>query len=154
MIEKQDKAREKAKSKNQSIGMRRLALSNSRAVELGTFKDIFSDPATAPLKSDETSTFSSNQLLDNDPTLGPVPKTPGTVDGLIAARLKSSEKKKAKGKTLSRRLSKEPGRKAPRVPTSSLVVMELIRPGKQRVRVPANLVESTPPKRMRQSSLN
>lgn len=134
--------------------MRRLALSNSRAVELGTFKNVFSDLATAPFEPDETPTFSSNQLLDNNPALSPIPKTPGIVDGLTAARLKNFEKKKAKGKTLFRRLSKEPGRKAPRVPTLSFVVMELIRPGKQRVRVPANAVKSTLPKRMRQSSLN
>ena len=154
MIEKKNKARKKAKSKNQSIGMRRLALSNSKAVELGTFKDIFFDPATAPLEPDETPTFSSNQLLDNDPAFGPDLKTPGTTDGLTTARLKSFEKKKAKGKPLSERVNKEPGGKAPRVPTFSLVAMELIRPGKQRIRVPANAVKSIPPKCMHQSSLN
>ena len=154
LIEKQDKACKKAKSKNQSIGIRRLALSNSRAVELGIFKDVFSNPATAPLEPDKTPTFSSNQLFNNDPTLGPVPKTPGTADGLTATKLKSSEKKNAKGKTLSGRFSKKPGRKALRVPTSLLVAMELIRPGKLRVRVPANAVESTLFKRIRQSSLN
>lgn len=99
-------------------------------------------------------TFSFNQLLDNDPALGLILKTSGTADGLIAARLKSSEKKKAKGKTFSGRLNKEPREKAPRVPTPLLIVMELIRPGKRRVRVPANVVESTLPKRMRQSSFN
>lgn len=142
LIEKQDKARKKAKSKNQSIGMRRLALSNNRAVELGTFKDVLSNPATAPLEPDKTPTFSSNQLRDNDPALGPVSKTLSTADGLTAARLKSSEKKKAKGKTLSGRLSKKPGGKAPRVPTHSPVAMELIRPGKRSVKVPTNAVET------------
>lgn len=129
-------------------------MNNSRAVEFGTFKDVLSDLATAPLTPEKTPTFFSNQLLDNDPALGPVLVIFGIADDLIAARLKSSEKKKAKGKTLSKHLSKEPGVKAPRAPTPPLITIKLIRPGKRRVKVPANVVKSTLPKRMRQSSLN
>ena len=67
--------------------MKRLALNNSHAVELGTFKDIFSDPVTAPL-DDKTP---SSQELPGAPSNSP------PTDALTAARLQNSEKKKAKG---------------------------------------------------------
>lgn len=111
MIEKQDKACKKAKSKNQSIGIKRLALSDSKAVESGIFKDVLSDPATAPFEPHETSIFFFNQLFDNNSALSLVLETFGIANGLIATRLKSSEKKRAKGKTLSGRLSKKRGKK-------------------------------------------
>lgn len=133
--------------------MKRLAISNSRTAGLGTFKNVLSDPATTPLKFDKTPTSSSNQLSDDDLALGPVPETPGT-DGLVATRFKSSKKKKAKGKSFSGHLNKEPGKNTLRPPTPPPVAMKLIRPGKQRVRVSANTVESTPPKRMRQLSIS
>lgn len=49
-------------------------------------------------------------------------------------------------------LQKKPAKTAPKSPTPPPVTMELIRPGKQRVRVQANAVESTPRKRMRQAT--
>lgn len=129
-------------------------MSKSRAVELGNFKNALSNPATAPFKPDEIPIFSFNQFLNNDLVFSPVIETSGTADGLTAARLKSSEKKKAKSKTLSGRLSKKPRGKTLRAPMFPFVTIKLIRPGKQKVRVPVNAVESTSSKRMHQSSLN
>lgn len=140
LVEKQNKTREqaRAKSQNQSLSIRMLALSNSRgAVEVGTFKDILSDPPTGddPQPPDENST--------------PAQESP-TAKTLRAANSSLLKKKKAKGKpavdrlNASRRKSKEQ-----RPPTPSPVAMKLIRPGKRRVRVPANAVGSTPTKRMR-----
>lgn len=142
LLEKQEKARKKARSKNPSIGIRRLALSNSHAVEFGTFKDVLSDPATAP---------PDNKTLFSQELLGAPSNSPPT-DTLTVTRLQNSEKKKAKGQMISERLNtgKRSGKAPPKSPTPPPVAMELIRPGKQRVRVPANAVKSTSPKRMRQ----
>ena len=45
--EKEDKARKKTWSKNRSLNIRRLALNNNQVIEVGTFRDILSDPPTA-----------------------------------------------------------------------------------------------------------
>lgn len=124
-------------------------MSNNRAVELGIFKDVFTDLAITSLESDET-----NQFLDNDQVFSPVPETLSTADGLIATRLKSSKKKKVKSKTFFGHLSKKPRKKAPRAPMPPSIVMKLIKLGKERVRVPANAVKSTSSKRICQSSFN
>ena len=128
--------------------MKRLALSNSRVTKLSTFKDILSDLATAPLE-DKTSTFLFNQLFDNCLT----PKTP-LIDGLAAASLKNSKKKRAKSQTLSGRLSKKFGKEVFKSSISLLVTMELIRSGKKRIKISANAVKSTTPKCMRQLTIN
>lgn len=122
MLEKQEKARKKAQNKNTSIGIRRLALSNSYAVELGTFKNVLSDPATAP-PDDETP---SSQELPSAPSNSP------PTDALIAARLQNSKKKKAKGQTISERLgtTKKSGNSLLKPSTPPPVAMELIRLGK------------------------
>ena len=131
--EKFEKARKKSMSKNQSLEMRKLALKNNNASEIGTFKDIFSDPSTGD------------------------PDEPTFLKALVAARLKTVGTKKAKGQKLtSKRLSLKNGLAiqvptSPRLrpcksPTPPLITMELIRPGKRKVKVPANAVESTPSK--------
>lgn len=74
---------------------------------MDTFKDVISDPATAPSELHETPTFFSNQFPDDDPAPCPAPKTP-SIDSLIAARLKSFEKKKANLKSLSGHSIKDP----------------------------------------------
>lgn len=136
LAEKVEKAREKSRSKNQSLEMRKLALKNN-ASEIGTFKDILSNPPTGD------------------------PDEPTPPKALAAARLKTVGTKKAKGQTLtSKRLSLKnslatqvptsPRPRPRRSPTPPLIAMELIRPGKRKVKVPANAVESTPSKRMRQ----
>lgn len=130
LIKKQDKACKKVKSKNQSIGIKRLALSNSKAVELDTFENIFSNLTTTLFKLDKTHTFFSNQLFDNNLALGLVFEIPSIADGLTATRLKNSKKKKTKSKTFSRRLSKRPRKKTFRAPTILFIVMELIKSGK------------------------
>lgn len=153
LIKMQNKTCKKAQSKNQSIGIRRLALSNSKAVELGTFKNVFSNPATAPLKPNKTFTFASNQFFDNDLTFGPVLETLDIANNLTTARLKTL-KKKAKSKILSRHFSKKLGGKAFRALMASPIAIKLIKPGKQRVRISANAIENTFSKRIHQLSFN
>lgn len=60
MIKKQNKTCKKAKSKNQYIARKKLAISNSREAKLDIFNDILSNLVTAPLKYDKTSISSSN----------------------------------------------------------------------------------------------
>ena len=138
LAEKQDKAREKARTKGQtSLDIRRLAMNNRQAVEVGTFKDILSDPPMATNETDEGE--NAEKTAPNE-----VP---------LAVRRTLSDKKKNKAQALASRLiakgssSKAPRQSRPQTPPP--VAMELIRPGKRRVRVPSNAVESTPPKRMR-----
>lgn len=45
--ETENKIYKKAQSKDQSRDIRRLALNNSQAIEVGTFQKFFSDPLTA-----------------------------------------------------------------------------------------------------------
>lgn len=60
MVEKQDKA----KAKNQTLEIKRLALSNRQAeAQLGSFKDILSDPPTG----DKPSQPSNEQAPPEDP---------------------------------------------------------------------------------------
>lgn len=96
-----------AKSKNQSIGMKKLALNNSKETDLDILKNILFDLAIALIKPNKTPTFSSNQLFNNNPTLGPVFETLGIVDSLTPIRFKSSKKQKAKGKTFFGLLNKK-----------------------------------------------
>lgn len=137
LAEKVEKAREKSRSKNQSLEMKKLALKNNNASEIGTFKDILLDPPTGD------------------------PDEPTPPKALAAARLKTVGTKKAKGQTLtSKRLSLKNGlaiqvptspRPRPRrSPTPSLIAIELIRPGKRKVKVPVNAVKSTSSKQMQQ----
>lgn len=144
LIEKQKKTCKKARSKNQnqSISMRKLLYSNSRAAELDTFKNILFDLATIIFEFDETLIFFSNQLYDNDSAFDTIFKTSAT-DGLVAVRLKSSKKKKIKGKSLFRYLNKEPKRKIFRSLIRSSIVMILIKSDKQKVKVFINVVENT-----------
>lgn len=46
-IEKQEKECKKSQSKNQFLNIRRLVLSNSNTIKIGTFKDEFLDPFTS-----------------------------------------------------------------------------------------------------------
>lgn len=133
--------------------MRRLVISNCKAARLDTFKDVLSNPATAPFEPDKTPTSLSNQLLDDNLASSPAPKTFG-INSLIAAKLKSSEKQKAKGKSLSRHPNKRLGKNALRLSTPLPVAMELIRLSKQRVKIPANAVENTLSKYMHQLSIS
>lgn len=120
--------------------MRKLVLSNSYAIKLGTFKNVLSDPATAPLNdktlfSQELPGASSNSLF---------------IDVLTAIRLQNSKKKKAKDQTIFEKLStaKKSVNTPQKPPTPLLVAIKLIRPDKQRVQVLVNIVKSTFPKRM------
>lgn len=88
--EKEDKACEKTQSKNQSLEIRRLALNNSQVIEVGTFKEIFSDPLTALDKP------TSNTGNPNIPT--------APLEAPLTGRRTLSDKKKAKSQVLAGRL--------------------------------------------------
>lgn len=89
----------------------------------------------------------------NESLIEPCDKNIALLDPQISARLKVIEKKKAKGQLLTGRLSalKSAGKtpRARKSPTLPPVTIKLIRLGKRKVKVTANAVESTPPKRMR-----
>lgn len=134
--EKEDKACKKTRSKNQFLDIRRLALNNSQAIEVGTFREILSDPPTA--LNEPTSNI-------GDPSTPTAP-----LEAPLTGRRTLSDKKQVKSQALAGRLVAKGSTKTktPREPTPPPVAMELIQPGKQRVRIPANAVENTPPKQM------
>lgn len=121
--------------------MRRLALSNSNVGEIGTFKDVLFDLLTGN-PDDQAPSHQEEELIE--PTLS---------EALATVKLKNVEKKKVKGQAFTKRpsLKDNSTKKTPRVcrtPMSFPVIMELITLGKQKVKVPANIVESTLSKRM------
>lgn len=139
-IEKKEKEKyAKAKEKGQQLqNIRRLALTN-RQVEVGAFRAVLSDPASS-----------------DPPDLPPTIQTPASQTakpiGRAVHQESQAQKKASKGRLADRfNASKAPTRQAARTPTPPPVQMELIRPGKRKVRIPMNAVESTPPKRMRQA---
>lgn len=88
MAEKEDKACEKTRSKNQTLDIRRLALNNSRAIEVGIFGEIFSDLSTA---FNESTSNIGNISISTAPL-----KTP------LTERSTVNDKKKAKNRALAR----------------------------------------------------
>ena len=116
--EKKNKARKKTRSKNQSLDIRRLALNNSQAIEIGNFREILSDPPTA-LDEPRNDT--------GDPSIPTAP-----LEAPLTGRRTLSDKKKAKSQVLAGRLVAKGSTKTktPREPTPLPVAMELIRPGK------------------------
>ena len=78
-----------------------------------------------------------------------------SIEDQVAAQSSTIEKKKAASKTLIHRLGGRAANKTPIQNNSCSSTpppppaMELICPGKQKVRIPTNAVESTPRKRMR-----
>lgn len=143
--EKLDQAKEKAKSKEQGLGMRKLAIANRRA-EFGTFKALLSDPPTG---NDLPPSASSHTA---PPTASPLP-----ISAAERARAARLEKKKALAKASAQKLGHSTGKakeaaKRKRTPTPPPVPMELIRPGsKRRVRVTSIAAETTPSRRMRRA---
>lgn len=130
-------------------------MSNSRGV--GAFKEILSDPPTGPEASgNAVADLPGPESSDNSNSPDSLSQRPGdkyTPKGLLAinVRLSNSPKKKATQQTLLGRLkSKASTSKRGWTPTPPPAAMELIRPGKRKVRVTANAVESTPTKRLRQ----
>lgn len=146
MVEKQ----EKAKAKNQTLEIRQLALINRQAeARLGSFKDILSDPPVGDEPSQPSNAQPSNDQGSAEDSQPPPTGTPH-----IAARLKNEQKKKATNRLLSDRVNRgrvSAQKENARIRTPSPVAMELIRPGKRKVRIPPNAVESTPRKRMREA---
>ena len=137
MAEKQDKTQKKASTKGQtSLDIRRLAINNRQVVKVGTFKDILSD----------------SPMATNEIDVGQNVEKTALNKVLLAVKHTLNGKKKNKAQALASRLtangssSKAPRENRPQIPPP--VAMELIWPGKQRVRIPSNAVESTPPKKM------
>lgn len=141
-----EKNREKAREHAQKNDVRRLALAN-RQVEIGIFQDHLSDPFETPHSPTATVLPSSDSLTPIRPSAA----TQQSVQSMQAIALQNQSKKraaaKARGSNLRNRLRKSSATTAD--PPSPPVQMELIWPGKRRVKVPANAVESTPSKRMR-----
>lgn len=172
----EQKRLEKAKEKAQANDIRRLAISNAnRQAEIGSYQAILSDPTTEDQEPTNLTNPRSNKLdkASNLPLATPIAQTPATIQAKslgmqqIKARLQG---KQITASTLAERLNRRPlqqidgnarrtsppiGTLTPRTPppgrssTPPPVQMELIRPGKRKIKVTANAVESTPPKRMR-----
>lgn len=142
LIKQQEKLwqKERAKSKDQGLQMKKLALRNCR-VAISNFKVVLSDPIVP----------SNKELLSADPN----------IKDLVAAQSSTIKKKKAALKTLIHRLG---GRAVNKTPTQSNScsstlppppAIELICLGKQKVRIFANAVENISCKQMhRQNGAN
>lgn len=81
---KEDKVCKKARNKNQSLGIKRLALNNSQVVKVGIINTILLDSDTTP--SDDLFEAFSTKVL-------------------AAAKLRNTEKKKIKDQILTGRLN-------------------------------------------------
>lgn len=119
--EKKEKERsDKAREKNQQQSIRRLAISNRQA-EVGAFRAVLSDPHTEP---------------SSDPPVQPqilqTPELERIQVGARAALYTAKAKKKANGQSVTNRLN---AIRAPRPTTPPPIQMELIRPGKRKVKV-------------------
>ena len=117
---------QKAWSKNQSLSMRRLAISNSNISEIDIFKNILSDLSTG-----NPDNLAPGHEERTEPTLP---------DVLVAERLKNVGKKKAKGQALTKRLSlkRNSMKKRPKgckIPMHPPIAIKLIKPGKQKTKV-------------------
>lgn len=132
--EKQAKAKEKGQ---QQQDIRRLALTNRQfEAQVGAFRGVLSDSASS-----------------DPPELPPTIQTPAFQNAKAtgrAARQDLQAKKKASKDRLADRLNAARATRSARTPSPPPIQMELIRPGKRKVRIPMNAVESTPPERMRQ----
>lgn len=169
---KLDKTRQKAQEQAHKNDIRRLAIGN-RAI--GAFKDILSDPVSIPsspplaasafvpinqtpatrqaidsMLAKKTQQKTKKQALanrqaNNSNLRGQKTSTPANDD------LEASDNSIAsKASRASRALRASRASKASReILTPPPVQMELIRPGKRKVKVTPNAVESTPLKRMR-----
>lgn len=150
-----DKTRQKAQEKAHFNDIRRLAIGNRQSI--GAFKDIFSDPASVPSSPplNATAFVSINQT----------PTTRQSIDSMLA---KKSQQKAKKQAFANRKANTICGQKAPttnekaedsdksvtskasrasqrrRNSTPPPVQMELIRPGKRKVKVTPNAIENTP----------
>lgn len=154
---KLDKNRQKAQELAHIHDIRRLAIGNR---QISSFRDNLSDPA--PIPSSDPPDLSS---------LTPINQTPATRQSITSMRAVLSQQQARKKAIASRKASGIRQRKAlitdtgedsegsvasqrskrARSLTPPPVQMELIRPGKRRVKVTANAVESTPSKRMKKA---
>lgn len=120
---------------------------------VGAYKDVLSDPATLP---------SSDPLEPTEPsTLLPIVQIQATrqsIDSMFAIRGQQQSKKKANARQKAKELQQQKTSRQtigsgsfwrPRSLTPPLIQMELIRPGKHRVKVITNVVENRPSKKMR-----
>ena len=150
---KLNKTHAKVQEQAQLHDIRRLTIGN---IQIGTHKDVLSDPVTIP----------SSNLAEELNTFFPIIQTPARIQSIdsmfVANRRQQSKKKTLIGQRVnnlqrSSNIGGEPGTartSIPRIHPQSLTPppaqMELIKPGsKRRVKLTANAVENTSPKRMR-----
>lgn len=131
---KQQSKLEKARENAQQNDIRRLAISN-RQMAVGAFKDILLNPHTE----------ASSEPVE----IPPVIHTPASMQAITSMQMGSQISKANKQAVGTKKTNNLLKRSRLRSLTPPPVQMELIRPGKRKVRIPPNAVESTPPKRMR-----
>ena len=129
-----DKA-DKARKKNpQQQDIRQLAITNHRKADVGSFWGVLSDPHTE---------------ASSDPPEASIIQTPVMESGQATAR-SAHQASKAKKKNNARMLGQQLlNRKNRTHPPTSPPQMELIWPGKRKVRVTTNAVQNIPSKRIR-----
>ena len=141
----------------QSNDIRRLALANCQA-EVGVFRDVHSDPSSQP----------SSDPPDAPNTPPPIIQQTLTREVASTSGRKAILEKQAQKlvEVAKRKANLKMGTRTPLGPVDNNIPrrfrsltpppqqMELIRPGKQKVRIPMNAVESTPQKQMRVSAAN
>lgn len=130
LAKKQDKVQEKVCIKDQiSLNIRRLAINNCQVVKIDIFRNIFLDPSTGINRPDKRENAKKTSL---DKVL-------------LVIRHTFNNKKKNKTQVLARQLiakvfsSKVSKKNRPSTPLS--VVMDLIWPDKQRVKLSNNVVK-------------
>lgn len=169
MQAKLDKTRQKAQEKAQINDIRRLAIGNR---QIGAYKDILSDPvsipssdppnpeAFVPIHQTPATQQSINsmlavrreqqakkQALANRQANNINRRKASTVDEEPEVGSDNSVTSKASRAARASRASRASQRQRSLTPPP--VQMDLIRPGKRRVKVTANAVENTPSKRMK-----
>lgn len=159
---KLDKNRQKAQEQAQINDIRRLAIGNRQLNRqlIGMHKDILSDPPAIP--------SSDPPNVAPPPELAPSPATINSIGSMLAVRKQQQSKKRAHASKQSNKLRRPmtqanrvdsvesdgsvastASRKRRKSPTPPPLQMELIRPGKRKVKVTAAAVESISSKRMR-----
>lgn len=150
---KEEVRHKKAQETVRSNDIRRIAISNCQRAEVGSFRALFSDPITPdPLDIEEI----------DDPNLptSPIPIIQSAASKKIKAqglqqiqenrmRKKSTSTATALANQLQRQANSNITNPIQKSVTPPPMPMELIRPGKRKVKVTAHAVDSTPPKQMR-----
>lgn len=150
-LAKREKKKEEARHKKvqesaRSTDIWRLAIGNRQMAEVGSFRALLSDP----IRPDVDETDDPATPTSAIPIVQTAASKKAKARGLQQIQESRARKKSSTAATaaLASRLQRQTNL-TPRSITSPPVQMELIRPGKRKVKVTAHAVESTPPKRMR-----